>query len=358
MNKDNFGKLLLLYIGRKQCTQCWLAKQIPVKPPMITKWIQGNFTRLDCEKVFKCAEALKLNTIECAELFEAAGCEAYHHQKKFSPVGKSVVPVTTRPILYPHQFFGRNVLLKQILNHDWANLPLQHVIVSGHEKSGKSSLLNYFKAIHEITDENFQCNHGLLPNYHWVLVDFERAIMHRPDNLLRQVLYELDLLYDHQCGWIDLIEILTAALNQPTIILIDNIEKGLRLPELTERFWWNLGALGTGVGGYLGFGIAVQHSLKEFKKLAKQLNKPLHFMNSFTELKLGPFSEEEANELLDSASQDLSKDDIQWILKQSQCWPVLLQVLLKTRLESEVDEDWKAMGKLRLEHYQYLLSDL
>ena len=53
--------------------------------------------------------------------------------------------------------------------------------------------------------KGFQCNHGLLQNYNWVLVDFERAIMHRPDSFLRYILSELDLLHDDKSDWIEII---------------------------------------------------------------------------------------------------------------------------------------------------------
>ena len=162
--------------------------------------------------------------------------------------------------------------------------------------------------------------------------------------LLRYILNELDLLPDNIFDWVDLTEVLNKSLSKPTIILMDNIEKGLQLPALDERFWWNMRFLANhGAKGNLGFCVFSDQPFDGFG-------------NTFNEFQLGPLIEEEARELLNSAPEVFSQVDTEWILEKSQCWPVLLQELCRVRLESEGGDDWRQIGLKRRERYSYLLS--
>jgi len=347
-----FGQLLLFHINHKGTTQAELAKQIGISATAIGKWIRGEVRRLNCNKVSKCADALQLNFAEREEFFEVAKCE----EPPPPPLPpSSFVPITTRPIPHPSQFFGRNSLLKGIFN-DWKNLPPTHVLLIGQKSSGKTSLLNYVKLIHKIDENSLregQCDHRLLQNYNWVFVNFDNPTMQRPESFLRYVLKTLNLLPDNVHDLADLTDILSTHLKEPTILLMDNIEIGLKLPELDEIFWGYMRSLANSVET-LGFCVVSRHPLDQLEELAKKQGKPSPFINTFTELKLEPFSEDEARELLSYSPEELSEEDILWILEQSKFWPVLVQILLKTRLED--GNNWKAVAKDKLEKYDFLFN--
>jgi transcriptional regulator with XRE-family HTH domain len=348
-----FGNLLLYHINHKGTNQAELAKQIGISPAAIGKWTRNEVRKLNSDKISKCADALQLNSNEREDFFKAAKCE---DPPSLPLPPSSFVPITTRPIPHPSQFFGRNALLKGIFN-DWRNLPPTHILLIGQKSSGKTSFLNYLKLIHQINRnslrEEGECDHRLLPNYNWVFVDFEQPKMQRPESFLRYVLKTLNLLPDNLQDLADLTDILSTHLKEPTILLMDNIEKGLKLPELDEIFWGYMRSLANSVET-LGFCVVSRHPLDQLEELAKEQGKPSPFINTFTELKLEPFTKNEARELLRYSPEKLSEADIQWILEQSKCWPVLVQILLKTRLES--GEDWQVVGKEKLERYQFLLN--
>ena len=181
-------------------------------------------------------------------------------------------------------------------------------------------------------------------------MNFEQPKMQNPKSFFRYILNAVDLLPDQVQDWESLTEILSNYLQKPTILLMDNIKKGLQVEELEVNFWWNLRYLANQVN-CLGFCVVSRYPLDELAKLAENLGKASPFFNTFSQFQLEPFTEEEARELLKYSPKDLSENDIQWILEQSQCWPFLIQILLKTRLEED-GENWQAVGKekIRLVH--------
>jgi len=265
-----------------------------------------------------------------------------------------LVPATTmRPIIHPAQFFGREDQL-EIIFAAWKRVPLEHVIAVGLKRSGKTSLLNYLRFIHNKKKLRDRQRHDWIKQeYNWVFVDFENVRMRRPESFLRYVLKELQLPNDKSDDWTELAEILEDNIEKPTVILRDNIEIGLQLPDLDEQFWGHMRYLGNHVSE-LGFCVTSRHSLDELEKLAEELDKPSPLINVFGDIKLGPLTEAEARELLGCTS--LSKADAEWIIENSQRWPVLLQELCRIRLESEEGEDWKKEGLEKIERYPDLLD--
>jgi hypothetical protein len=62
-------------------------------------------------------------------------------------------------------------------------------------------------------------------------------------------------------------------------------------------------------------------------------NQPSPFLNIIAEIvKLGPLTENEACELLEHTPKRFAEADIEWILKESERWPALLQILCDVRL--------------------------
>ncbi|RKZ71064.1 MAG: hypothetical protein DRR19_32855 [Candidatus Parabeggiatoa sp. nov. 1] len=75
-------------------------------------------------------------------------------------------------------------------------------------------------------------------------------------------------------------------------------------------------------------------------------NQPSPFLNIIGEtVKLGPFTDSEARELLKHTPQPFAETDVEWILEKSGGKPALLQILCDVRLtaleEGETGEGWK-----------------
>ncbi|HIE00297.1 MAG TPA: hypothetical protein EYP59_08420 [Thiotrichaceae bacterium] len=188
----------------------------------------------------------------------------------------------------------------------------------------------------------------LKQKYQWIFVDFENVQLHRPENFLRYVLKELKSPCNSSNDWIDLAEILNDSVTIPTVILMDNIESGLKSPELDERFWEYIRHLGNHIYE-LGFCVASRRPLNELEEWAEQLGKASPTANIFGEIELGPLTEAEARDLLSYAS--LSSADTEWILEKSQGWPLLLQMLCQIRGDSEEGEEWKKVALAKIERY-------
>ena len=77
-------------------------------------------------------------------------------------------------------------------------------------------------------------------------------------------------------------------------------------------------------------------------------------------MRLGPLTSDEARALIAVSPRPFAPDDSDWILAQSQGWPVLVQLLCQTRLaalEEELSgEGWKTEGLAQIERYRYLLD--
>jgi len=133
--------------------------------------------------------------------------------------------------------------------------------------------------------------------------------------------------------------------------MMDNIESGIQSSELDDAFWNNMRYLGSHVEK-LGFCVASRYSCTQLEELAIAQDKSSPIYNVFDEVKLGPLTEKEGRTFLQRTS--LPKKDAGWILQQSHYWPVLLQELYKTQLESDDRHDWKKVGLEKTKRYQYL----
>jgi hypothetical protein len=119
-------------------------------------------------------------------------------------------------------------------------------------------------------------------------------------------------------------------LSQPTVILMDDIEAGLRAPALDAEFWWNLRALGS--QGRLSF---VVTAVEPPKQWARDWGKPSPFFNLFGHsFFIGAFTETEARELLAHSPQRFSSDEIKQMVLKSECWPEPLQQLCDRQLQT------------------------
>ncbi|MDM8564337.1 hypothetical protein QUF74_01640 [Candidatus Halobeggiatoa sp. HSG11] len=338
-NNNDFKDLLFKYMGRIRIPNAALACEIDVTRATIGNWKNGTIPGFQShDKVRKCVKILRLTEQESKEFFKAAGIE------QLPEFQQKIVPITGS-ITHPKQFFGREDVLERIFNN-WQQLPLEHVAIIGPEGSGKTSLLNYLKSIHSCSDlrDGQRCN-WLKQEYNWVLVDFENIAVQSLEGFLRHVLMELNLPNDTK-DLNDLTGILSYNLNEPTIILMDNIKSGLEISELDRRFWQYIRYLGDN-NSNLGFCITSSLPLIDLNRWTKDIGKVSPADNIFNEIKLDTFTDNEAKELLNNVP--LSKEELEWILKESRCWPVALQILCKAKLE--YNENWKEFGLERIKSY-------
>ncbi len=266
------------------------------------------------------------------------------------------------PITTPRQFFGRKRELNRIFSL-WQFFPLQHVAILGPKRSGKTSLLHYLKSITCTSPAELRPGQRTdwLPNperYQWVLVDFQDTRMVKRERLLRYLLTSLNMPAPELCNLDTFMDIMSHYLQEPTVILMDEIGAGLASSELDEPFWWSLRSLVSHhTGGNLAF-VLTSHGPPD--QLAQDHGKPSPFFNIFNSLELGPFSELEANELIVSSPQPFTSADNVWILEQSGRWPSLMQILCQARLltlaEGDSGNSWRDGALRQMEPFHYLLK--
>jgi transcriptional regulator with XRE-family HTH domain/energy-coupling factor transporter ATP-binding protein EcfA2 len=399
MAQNQFANLMKKYMHRAGMTDTTFGERMGVKRETVYRWRTGGIKSPTCDKVRKCAKILGLNPMEQHEFLTAANCpnpnaeplqafqkadalnnvekpddikspfpEIKKTQVKKAPIiqdepaNRLFLPVTTRPIIHPAQFFGRETILERIFSA-WQQIPLEHVVITGPRQSGKTSLLNYIKSIHESDKKTLRegQRYDWLPQkFNWVFVDFENVRMQRLDLLLSYISNELELEIP-EGDFFEFTMKLEDELKKPTVIIMDNVESGFKSPELDDGFWNNIRHLGSHVEE-LGYCATSRYSPSELDDFAAEHHLTSPFSNVFGEIELGPFTENEAQEFLNHYAQSLPSDDSkwiedsEWILENSKCWPVLLQMLCKIRLD--FGNGWKTEGLKKLERYDELLGKI
>jgi len=275
------------------------------------------------------------------------------------------------PVTRPRQFFGRERELRRIFGW-WGQIPMSHVALVGPKRSGKTSLLHYLRRIHNTSPNTLRAGqkHDWLPNahsYRWAWIDFQDARMHKLDLLLRHILSELGIAAPDNCTLDIFMDILTEPhrWKLPAVVIMDDIDAGLRVPELSQPLWDSLRALASSAAdGNLAF-IASAHD--DPARLAAEQSMTSRFFNIFNTVPLGPLTIPEARMLIASgvshASHMTDDDDESWILETSGRWPALLQILCdEWRIwhddASDNDRadkhDWRNDGLRRIDTHPHL----
>ncbi|BAP58143.1 hypothetical protein THII_3846 [Thioploca ingrica] len=369
----SFAELLISYMKRCGISNAELAKKIKVRRDVLLEWLTDEFSLpLERDEVLRCAYHLNLTTAECENLLLAAGLVEDDNEPEPVKLIQSNLPISLNtwhsspfvigpPITEPHQFFGREYILKRIFDV-WKYTPLQHIAIVGLKRSGKTSLLHYLRRIIDTPAEQLrpkQRNNWLSPGYQWIFVDFQDPRMGYQESLLRHILIELDMPVPEPCDLVSFMEIIDNYLEIPTLILLDEISAGLASPDLDEQFWWGMRSLGSHhAGGKIGFLLTAHQAPEE---MILDDNKPSPFFNIFGHvLYLGPLTEPETLSLIASSPIPFAPADIDWIMHQSGQWPALLQILCHARLtaleEGKTDETWKTEALRRMNPYRYLLE--
>ncbi|NTU83761.1 MAG: ATP-binding protein [Chloroflexales bacterium] len=265
------------------------------------------------------------------------------------------------PITHPRSFFGRGPIVRRIFDL-LRRLPLQNAAIIGPRRSGKTSLLHYVRAITATPPAQLRPGqrHDWLPEaarYRWVLIDFQDARLGHREGLLRYTLSCLGLPAPEPCTLDRFLDVMGSGVRQPTVMLLDEIGSALqRYPELNDELWESLRSLGPQLGGRLGF-VLTSHISPV--RLAHDTGHSSPFFNIFGyTANLGPFSEQEAHELIAASPRPFPERDIAWISEHSRGWPVILQTLCRERLgslDAGVDDDsWRAEALCQIEPYAVL----
>ena len=272
--------------------------------------------------------------------------------------------ITGTPITEPRDFFGRTKELKRLFGILKTH-PLQNAAIIGQRRSGKTSLLNYLRTI--TTESPDQLRPGQrsdwLPNperYRWIFVDFQDKRMRSLHRLIRHLLQSMHLPIPYDCDLECFMDTISGNIQEPTIILLDEMGAGLRQDTgLNDDFWESLRALATNqVDGNLAF---ILSSAESPMTLARHNGHSSPFFNIFGyTTTLGPLKQAEAQALITCAPIPFLPEDSDWILRQSKCWPLLLQILCRERLfsleEKDTSEGWKEEGLQQIAPFQYLLN--
>ncbi|MEH2014926.1 ATP-binding protein [Nostoc sp.] len=305
-----------------------------------------------------------------AELELASPTKILENKVQVSPLkpqptnGEASPFITGAPITQPRYFFGREKELKRLFNL-LKRHPLQNSAIIGKKRSGKTSLLHYLKNITTSPAEQLRPEQksDWLPhpeNYHWIFVDLQDARMQSREGLLKYILELLKMQVPTPCDLDHFMEIVSDNLHFPTVILLDEIGVGLqRCPELDDGFWESLRSLATNhTRGNLAFVLATPESPIE---MARNTGHSSPFFNIFGYTAyLGALTEIEARELIASSPIAFTDEDVEWILTQSCCWPLLLQILCREKLfnleEGENDDNWREEGLRQIKPFTDLLD--
>jgi TIR domain len=274
--------------------------------------------------------------------------------------------ITGTPIEHPKNFFGREKELKRLFNLLKTH-PLQNAAIIGKRRSGKTSLLNYLRRITTTPVEELRPGQKCdwLPNpeaYRWIFVDFQDVRMAQQERLLRFLLESMKLPVPETCNLESFMDQVSGNVQQPTVILMDEIGVGLRrCPELDDEFWECLRALATNqTDGNLAFVLATPESPMD---LARNNGHSSPFFNIFGyTTTLIDLIEAEAQELIASSPLLFPESDINWILSNSGRWPLLLQILCSTYLfyleDKTLSDDWQREGLEQMSKYPELIRTL
>ncbi|MCK5537400.1 MAG: ATP-binding protein [Thiomargarita sp.] len=366
-----FANLIIKYMEREKFTDSTLADCLNVKRETIFRWRKGNIRSPKYDTVIESANVFNLNPIERNEFFTAAGWPdpeaklVVNEQGEYSSQNTKVViekdvrpkkaaaeinkevkyklrrnitPITTRPINNTKQFFGRKVLLKQIFNF-WKTKPLEHLLITGPRRSGKTSFLNQI----------LNNSHKLKQKTDWLFIDFDNVRMQRSETLVEYILTQLKL-DKGSCDLIDLTIQLEENLKRPVIIIMDNVESGFKSPDLDSAFWKTIRFLGNHVEK-IGFCVSSHASSLELEKIAEE-NGNLSPIYSYEEIKLGPLTEDESRTFLQALS--IKNKDFTWIIDKSRAWPILLQEMVKIYLANKSGKEWQKLALNKIERYKYL----
>lgn len=334
-------------------SQARLAEDVQLSPSTVKSFLNGR--PIDYDNFRELCTKLGLDRQEIAYKEP----ETQQTNQEESPF------ITGTPITQPRCFFGREKELKRLFNL-LKRHPLQNAAIIGKKRIGKTSLLHYLKNI--TTTPAAQLRPGQksdwLPhpeNYQWVFVDLQDTRMQSREGLLKYILESLKMKVLTPCDLDHFMNEVSENLSSPTVILLDEIGVGLqRCPELDDTFWESLRSLATNqTRGNLAFILTTPESPID---LARNTGHSSPFFNIFGYTAyLEALTEQEARELIASSPIPFPSEDVEWILTQNHCHPLLLQILCLVRLftleEGETNDNWQEEGLRQIQPFADLLAE-
>ena len=325
----HFSELLDKFMQQAQLSTTELAKHLQINRHTVRRWRSGEIARPNCKSIIASLKYLKLNRYQCQQLLRAAGCSHVPMSILLDSPEQPLSPfVVGMPITHPAQFCGRETVIKKIASV-WRYLPLQNIAVIGQARCGKSSLLHYLKQI---------LPQQLFPDYRVILIDFKEARMRKQSSLLSYLLNALELPVLTDCSLIHFEEILGYhTIEHPTLILMDDIDYGLASDDLPREFWLGIRSIQHNYCyGRLGFLLS---SKQEPAKIAQDVGKSSPFFNVFGyQVDLAPFTDKEAQNLINRSPIKFSQADRQKIIREAAGAPERLQSLCLSHLHQLNDE--------------------
>jgi hypothetical protein len=281
------------------------------------------------------------------------------------PASYPLEPFVVGPAIHqPRQFFGRETALQRSFGL-FKGVPMQHAVILGPKRSGKTSLLYHLSTIttaHSADLRPDQRGDWLVrpARYRWILVDFQNPAMRRRAGLFAYILSQLGVEAPAGCDLDTFLHLASQRILTPTVLMLDELHAALQSPELDDEFWWGLRYLATSLaGGSLSYLVtSEQHPMQA----SEEREQPLAFFNIFGfEVQLGPFTEPEARALAASSPLPFPSEDVEWMLRESRGWPVLMQKMCAARLfalqtHAQDPEKWKRESLDYTRRMAYLLA--
>jgi hypothetical protein len=268
--------------------------------------------------------------------------------------------ITGTPITNPNKFYGREKEIKRLFDI-LQGRTLQNAAIIGPKRSGKTSLLHYLSKINTLPKTylrpNQKSNWLTKPHtYKWIYIDFQDSRMSSQERVLGKILQSMNLTVPDPCDLLQFMDKIDGNITNPTVILMDEVGVALqRCPELNNSFWECLRSLVTSpqTEGNLAFVLSTRES-PQLLAMKSGISSPFFNIFGYT-AELGPLTKQEGEELINDSPISFADADITWILKESKCWPLFIQILCRIRLlslqEDSTLNNWKDEGIKQISYY-------
>ena len=277
----------------------------------------------------------------------------FQYQKRF---------IVGPPISHPSRFFGRRREAGRIFQF-LSGLPFEHTAIIGPRRSGKTSLLHYIRTLPttpptELRPDQSDCPLPHPDQYRMLFVDFQDPRMRSLNSLLKHLLVGFGITPPDTVDLDQFMDLCEGALSErPTVIMLDELGAALMSPELDLSFWWALRSMiNLSQSGGLAFLLAGHD---DPVRLADQNDKTSPFFNIFNTIQLGPLTESEARELINSAPVPIEESAVAWMLAESGRWPCLLQILCREYVDAhqfgDEGDQWRTAALAQFKNYPDLL---
>ncbi len=248
-------------------------------------------------------------------------------------------------------FFGRENLLEDLFD---AMQRAESRAIVGPHRVGKTSILNFIDSVICYPHlDHLRISHQkrwlqVPNNFHCIYIDFLRSDMSHPEGVLRFILKGMELQAPERCTPNEFTGIIAdnAPLKKRFVILLDEITNAIGGDKLNRGFWDNLRANHQASGRKLVF-ISASRTLP--KHDADTKGEGSDFFSILLKRGLGAFTKAEALDLLQNSDQQFPPEEVDWILKTSELYPIALQSICQIRKDvlrqGGTMSDWKSQAR-------------